>query len=112
MNTTHDATTWRDLADHPAPRQPLPCAHGDVNGDAGRCPCRHTAREHLTRVWVNLLDARIGADNAARTLSGSRAARAAELADKIISDAIAHVQRLRVVVEGDERAEQAVETVR
>jgi hypothetical protein len=25
-----------------APRQPLFCAHADVNGDADRCPCRTT----------------------------------------------------------------------
>ncbi len=87
----------------PAP-QPLPCAHPDVNGDAARCPCRYTAGEHLTRAWINLLDARISADNAALQLTGTRATRAAELVAKL-SDAIDYAQRLRIVVEGDERAE-------
>ena len=92
-------------------RQPLSCTHADVNGDAARCPCRFTAREHLTRAWINLLDARIAADNAASQLSGARAARAAELVAKL-GDAIDHAQRLPVVVEGDDRAEQAAEAVR
>ncbi len=67
-------------------------------------PTTTTAREHLTRCWINLLDARISADNAAGQLTGTRAARAAELVAKL-SDAIDYAQRLRVVVEGDERAE-------
>lgn len=93
------------------PDNPLPCVHAAVNGDAARCPCRYTAREHLTRAWINLLDARISVDNAADQLSGTRATRAAELVAKL-SEAIAFAQRLRVVVEGDERAEQTVEVVR
>ena len=52
--------------------QPI-CTHAAVNGDAARCPCRYTAREHL-RCWINLLDARIAADNAAEQLTGTRAA--------------------------------------
>jgi hypothetical protein len=58
------------------PRKPLFCAHADVHGDADCCPCRYTAREHLTCVRLNLLDARIAARGAAQALSGSRAARA------------------------------------
>lgn len=113
MTTTPDKeTARRELPDPvPAPRKPVPCTHSDVNGDAGRCPCRYTAREHLTRAWVNLLDARISADSAAARMSGTRATRAAELVAKL-SDAIEYAQRLRVVVEGDERAEQTAEAVR
>ncbi len=87
----------------PTTPQPI-CTHAAVNGDAARCPCRYTAREHLRCAWINLLDARIAADNAAEQLTGTRAARAAELVAKL-GDAIDYAQRLRVVVEGDERAE-------
>ncbi len=93
------------------PQQSLPCTHPDVNGDANRCPCRYTAGEHLRCAWINLLDARIAADNAAAQLTGSRAARADELVAKL-GDAITLAQRLKTVVEGDERAEQAAEAVR
>jgi hypothetical protein len=68
---------------------------------------RYTAHELLRRAWIHLLDARIAADSAAAQLGGTRAGRAAELVAKL-SYAIEYVQRLRVVVEGDERAEQAV----
>jgi hypothetical protein len=71
----------------------------------------YTAREHLTRAWINLLDARISASNAAEQLTGTRATRTAELVAKL-SDAIDYAQRLRVVVEGDDRADQAAEAVR
>jgi hypothetical protein len=82
------------------------CAHAAVNGDANRCPCRYTAREHLRCAWINLLDARIAADNAALQLTETRATRAAELVAKL-GDAITLAQRLKTVVEGDERADQA-----
>jgi hypothetical protein len=53
----------------------------------------------------SILVARVDALTAAIRLHGARAARSRELADKL-GDALAHVEHLTVVVEGDLRAEE------
>ena len=60
---------------------------------------------------AQLRAAHVDALTAADHLTGARAARAGELADKA-ADALAHCERLIVCVTGDLRAEQAQEVTR
>ena len=54
----------------------------------------------------NIVEARSDATAAAELLADARKARAAELAE-LLADALAFVERLSFIVEGDQRADEA-----
>ena len=75
----------------------------------------YTPHDRLTRARHHLFDAQQAVldtldPRSATRLADSRHTRAVELVE-LIGSAIAHCERLRVVVEGDDRAELAAEVV-